>query len=464
MSDEPTIIQQPNPDKLSPAETRRALFVAAVAWGVFGSAWMNLISGAPFVSFAKKLGASTFEFGLLNALPFLGVLGQLAASYWVERHRRRKKLFLICGCLQRGSWLLAALLPWAIPESHPQLRVMALLGLLLFSSTMGNAGNAPWLSWFADYVPVRIRGRYLGQRAALATTTGLITAGLVGWVLDRDSSFAVFSIIFCLAAVLGLTDIIMFIWVRETRMIPHEGPPWQLRSVVMEPLRSAPFRRYLLYAFSEAFMFGVAGPFFWLLAKEDLMIGNFWSNFYIMMVPMIATALTFPLWGNACDKFGSRPLVAVGTFMTIVFPICWIIATPAHHHTVLAIAAIIGGGFGAAIGVADMNMLMSLTPQAGRSAFAAMVGVASALGWVLAPSLSGAFAEAMKDIHVSAAGLTFGNFDFLMLASLILRLLHVFFIVPKLPDTPKGTASGLVRYLVSWPMRRLGSLLSRSEM
>jgi MFS family permease len=450
-------------DALSPAETRRALLVAAIAWGVFGAAWMNLISGAPFVNYARKLGASTFVFGLLSSLPFLGVLAQLPASYIVERVRRRKSLFIVCGIAQRSLWFGAAAIPWVIPHEHAHLRVGALLAVLMLSSTLGNASTPAWLSWFADFVPVQIRGRYLGNRAALATLTGVVTSGIAGYVLDRSGSYTAFTIIFCVAAVFGLMDIVLFFAVRETAMVEREGPPWRLRNVVSEPLSNRPFRRYLVYAFSEAFMFGIAGPFFWLMGLEVLEIGNFWSNFYIMMVPMIATAVTLPLWGSACDRFGSRPLVSLGTLMTVAFPLCWLLATPSHFHTALAIAAVIGGGFGAAILVADMNMLMSLTPRVNRSAYIAMLSLASALGWVIAPTVSGAVAQELKGVYLHIGGRAFGNLHFLMAASLLLRLAHVFFIVPRLPDTPTGSTGSLITHLVTWPLRRLGGVLWRQQ-
>ncbi|MFB3882575.1 MAG: MFS transporter [Armatimonadota bacterium] len=449
-------------DHLTPAETRRALLIAAIAWGVFGSAWMNLIGGAPFVNYARRLGASTFMFGLLNSLPFLGVLAQLPTSYIIERVGRRKPLFLACGLVQRSLWFAAAAI-WAIPREYAHLRVGALLAVLMLSSTLGNASMPAWISWFADFVPVQIRGRYLGNRAALATLTGVVTSGAAGWVLDQTGSFTAFTVIFCVAAVFGLMDIVLFLGVRETAMAKREAVPHGFLRLVLEPLGSPPFRRYLAYAFSESFMFAIAGPFFWLMALEGLKIGNFWSNFYIMIVPMVCTAVTLPLWGSACDRFGSRPLVSLGTFMTIIWPICWLLATHSHFHALLAVSAIVGGGFSAAVLVADMNMLMGLTPRAGRPAYIAVLSVAAALGMVLAPTISGAVAQELKDLRVVIGGRAFGSFHVLMAASLLARLAHVFLVVPRLPDTPTGTTGSLVRHLLSWPVRRLSALFWRPE-
>jgi len=464
MADTQATTDSRNAGPLNAAETRRALLVAALAWGIFGSAWMNLISGAPFVTFARTLGASTFMFGLLCSLPFLGVLMQLASSYWVERRRKRRGLFLICGSGQRLVWLAVAFLPWIIPERHADARVGALLALVMLSSALGNAAAPAWLSWFADVVPEQIRARYLGKRAALGTVTAVVTAGIAGWVLDRDSSFRVFAAIFVIAAVVGLGDYLLFLFVRESPMEEHEGPPWRLRNVVVGPLSDARFRGYLLYAFSEAFMFGVAGPFFWLMGLEVLNIGNFWSNVYVMMVPMVFMAFTLPLWGNVCDRFGSRPLVTLGTLVSIVFPVCWVLATEGHYHVLLAAAAVLGGSFGAAIQVADLNMLFSLTPRRNRSAYLAMLSVAGSLGWVVGPILGGTIAQVLKPVELHLAGRTFVNLHFLMAFSIIVRLLHALLVVPRLPEPPKETTGGLVRHLAGWPFQRVARVWSRPRL
>lgn len=441
-------------ERLSQAETRHALLTAAIAWGIFGSAWASMVTGAPFVTFARtRLEVSTFVFGLLSAVPFLGVLAQLPGSYWVERWRQRKRLFMTTNAGNRLVWLLVAALPWAIPGQHGDLRVAALVVLMLVGSSLGHMGTPAWFSWFADMVPERIRGRYLGNRAALATVTAIAVSATVTWVLDRDSSFRTFTILFSLAALLGLTDILLFWTVREPPMPPRRGEPWRLRDVVLEPLRDRPFRGYLLYAWSEAFMFGISGPFFWLIGLEFLGIGNFWSNLYIMLVPMVFTAMALPVWGGLCDRFGSRPLVALGTLVSIIFPVFWVLARPAHYHGLLGTAAVVGGLFAAAIQVGDMNMLFSLTPRENRSSYLAVLALASSSAWAVAPTLGGAVAQALKPIQLHVLGLTLNNLHLLMLVSTLARLSHLLFIIPRLPERKSRSLSELARHLVGAPLR-----------
>ena len=445
------------PDKdqpLSPAETRHALMIAALAWGIFGSAWASMVSGAPFVTFARtRLGVSTFMFGLLSALPFAAVLAQLPGSYWVERKRRRRLLFMSAFSGNRLIWLGVAALPWIVSDRYPSLRIAALLALMMVGATCGHVANPAWFSWFADVVPERIRGRYLGKRAALATATAVIVSAAVSWVVDRDSSFTVFTIIFSAAAVVGLVDIQLFWTVREPPMPARQGPPWRLRDVILGPLGNRPFRGYLLYALSESFMFGIAGPFFWLMSLEFLKIGNFYSNAYVNVLPMIFTAIALPAWGAVCDRFGSRPLVTLGTLMSLSYPVCWALATPGHYHVLLAASALVGGLFGAAIQVGDMNMLFALTPRENRSAYMAMLAFASSLGWVVAPTLSGALAQALKPVHFHLASYTFGHLHFLMFLSIAARLLHTFLVIPHLPEEQPRPLRDLVHHLMISPWR-----------
>jgi len=460
---DPTTRDAGREGRLTPAETRRALWVAAIAWGVFGSAWASMVSGAVFVSFVReKLGASVVMFGLFSSLPFLGVLAQLPGAWWVERFGRRRALFVVTNSANRMVWFLVAALPWVIPTQYPGPRLIALLVLAMVASALGHAGTPAFFSWFADMIPEHVRGRYLGKRAALATSTAVVVSAAMSHVIDRNSSFPVFTVIFCVAAVLGLADIQLFFLVREPPMAARETP-WRLHNVIVEPLRSRPFRRYLLYALSEAFMFGFAGAFFWLMGLEGLRIGKFWSNLYVMVLPMVFSALALPLWGSVADRFGSRPLVALGTLMSVVFPVCWMLATPGRHHALLAGAAVVGGLFWAAIQVGDMNMVFALTPRESRSAYLAMLSLASSLGWAVAPALGGVVARSLEPFQVGLWGLKLGNLHFLMMISLVLRVLHAGLVIPRLPDEKAKPTRALVGHLTCWPFRRLAGWFVRTQ-
>jgi MFS family permease len=267
----------------------------------------------------------------------------------------------------------------------------------------------------------------------------------------------VFTVIFAIAAVFGIADVNLFWAVREPPMPVHEGPPWQMRHVLLEPLRNRPFRGYLAYAFSESFTFGIAGAFFMLMALEFLKIDNLRSALYVSVIPMIFTAVALPLWGGVCERFGAKPLAMVGMVASIIYPLAYLLATPGHYFWYLAAAGVIGGSFGAAIQTADMSMMYSLTPRESRSAYIACLMIASSLGWAIAPALSGAAAQVLKPVALHVGGLTLGSLHFLMLASVVARLLHSAFIIPLLPEEKPRPTRELVRHLAYCPFQRLAA-------
>ena len=457
---------------LSPPEIRHALWVAAIAWGVFGSAWMTMVGGTPYVTFVRqRLHVSIFMYTILGSLPYASAVAQLVGSWIVERTRSRRRLFLFCATAGRLTWLLVAALPWVVPATLPALRVGAFLGLMLLASVLGALSTPAWFSWFGDMVPENIRGRYLSQRAALATATQVVAGIIVPWFVDRDSSFATFTIIFAIASLLGTADVSLFWTVREPPMPPHEGEPWpRLRwwSVFVEParvfrvpLRDRQFRGYLIYALSETFMFGIAGSFFTVMGLEFLKIGNLGTTIYASTIPLICTVVALPLWGGICDRFGHRPLLAFGTLGSVAYPVFWLLATPEHHVTALLGAALIGGSCGAAVTTADMSMMYAFTPREGRSAYMACIMLATSVGWAVAPLLSGKMADLLVGWQYHLWGLTFVNFHLIMLASLIARVLHVIFILPLLPEEHPRPTRDLIRHLARSPFAHLAAGYTR---
>ena len=122
---------------------RRAMNFVTVSW-VFGAVWATAIGGAPFTIFARDLGASAFQIGVLAALPFLASLASMPASILTERTGARKKLFLIANYAQRLMWFPIALLPvWLMNNGHGgstglAVLVFMTLVLLMHSASCGS--------------------------------------------------------------------------------------------------------------------------------------------------------------------------------------------------------------------------------------------------------------------------------------------------------------------------------------
>ncbi len=268
-------------------------------------------------------------------------------------------------------------------------------------------------------MPEDVRGHYLARRAALSTITMVIVGLVVSRVVDWNGGFAVFTTVFAVASFFGMADIACFVGVREPPMPPREEQQRRSWFVMREPLRDVKFRRYLLYSFSESFMYGIAAPFFMVFALEYLRINNFWSTFYISTIPMLGTALTLPLWGRACDRFGYRPLLVFGTLVGMVYPLGWFFATPQCYLPFAIAIALIGGCLAPSVTAADNSMMYDLTPRENRSTYVAFLMLTASLGGFLAPLLVGLLAQAHKGVQVHVGGMTLTYLHFIMIVVIL---------------------------------------------
>src|SRR4051812_34189090 len=146
--------------ELSGPPLRRAMGLVTLSW-VFGSVWATAIGGAPFSLFARDLHATEFQIGILAALPFLASLVSMPASLLTERTGARKKIFLYSLYTQRLMWIPIAVVPLLMLSSGhtSSSAVLIFMGMILLMHAAGAVGGPGWLSWMADIVPDRLRGK-----------------------------------------------------------------------------------------------------------------------------------------------------------------------------------------------------------------------------------------------------------------------------------------------------------------
>lgn len=196
------------------------MFLVTLAW-FFGAIWISATAGTPQTNYAKSLGASNFQFGVLSALPFIASFLSLPGTLLIEATGQRKKIFLIGLFFQRLMWIPIALVPLWIYKSHGDAgKPVAVIFFLvmIFMMHCGQAIGGPgWMGWMSDLVPPQIRGTYFSRRRQWGLLSAIPAAWGAGWLLDHyalttDSAVVMTwcAVVFLVACFFGTLDIITF--------------------------------------------------------------------------------------------------------------------------------------------------------------------------------------------------------------------------------------------------------------
>lgn len=433
-----------------PGDLRRSLRFVTMAW-VFGSLWLYTVSGAALTQYGKQLGLSKFWFGVLGALPFAGALIQLPASYCVARFGHRKPIFVTAAVIHRLLWLPIAAIPWIIPHAWwwP-----ALLWLAAVSWAFGHVSSPAWVSWMADLVPDRMRGRYFSRRTQVGQLVGLATTMTIGYVLDLanqtggDTLLKTLSVAVALAAVAGTIDILFFLPVREAAPLQPDSNVslWQL---VRAPVADRNFRRFLAFTFTLTFAIGYVGQFAWLYLFDVVGLTNLRANILLVVIPSVVLMIFTPLWGRILDRFGRKPVLLIAGLLVVHGGAAWVFVTR-EHWVIGYLAAMIATAAWPGVELANFNIMLGMSAatggKRGGSIYVAINSLVGAVAGILSGLFGGAIAEWLGDWQGALFGWPLTYHGVLFLISGAMRFLALGWLI-GLEDRGAGSARAALRYM-----------------
>lgn len=279
--------------------TDEALFRHNVRVESFFSAFNGIFLGltlfaAPVVA-VKGVEANAWQVTILvSAFPVGAFLGPLWA--YLGRRWGMKNLVLImmlCGSLPLLSmyWVRSA---------------TVFTALLAFAQFMVSAMRMGQASLYRLVYPPERRGRVLGWLTFWTYATLVASAGLTGWLLDKDQQM--YRYVYPIAGMCGLIGCGFFSLLRLPVAEARPGPSATLRRSfgnVERVLRND--RLYLLF---ELAFFLTGGSFFLsnhvilLLTERIFRFGALELTLYLVVIPKVLLALGSPMWGRILDRFG----------------------------------------------------------------------------------------------------------------------------------------------------------------
>lgn len=417
-----------------------------LAW-VIGAAWLYLTTGAVFTRFAKLIHMPAFGYGILAALPFAGALLQLPVSYFITRYGHRKPLFIAFGLTHRLLWLPIAFIPWIMPAGWQWSGLIVLFGL---SWVFGQMVTPIWVSWMADLVPSRIRGRYFSRRSQLGQLIGIIVTLLMGFALDRAEARSADWLlkIVCgamgMGAIYGAIDFLFFRNVPDLQRVKPD-PTTNLWQMLREPLRDRNFRRFLGFTTTLTFATGYIGQFAWLYLFDVARVSNTMANAMLVFMPLAILMWSGPVWGRVIDRFGRKPVLIIAGLLVIPGALGWLITD--REHWVLGYLTIVLSNFvWPGIELSNFNILLGMSDRAKGGAHVAINSTFTAIAGIASGLFGGAIAQWLGDWSATAGGIVLTYHGVLFIISSVLRGLAVLWLI-RFEDAKAGTPHEALRYL-----------------
>ncbi len=283
--------------------------------GSLGMLWMAMSINMPLAMFMEAVGASGFLIGLLMTIRFTAMTAQIPSAFFSERLDSRKPLWAWFAFIHRFLWfVIAGLAFWWQPElTWLPVILIVLVGL---SDLLGNAGSALWLSWMTDLIPSKISGRFWGRRQGIVMIASLLGMGIAGYALDqfRDpvsnkTTTIGFGVVFAIAAVCGVLDIIVHLWVREPRPAPSEISLGRWRRL-LAPLKNRDFRHLTLGIGAWSYGASMLATFSIIHFKRDFPV-TYTHVAALTIAGALGAIATSHLLGALTERLGPRVLCAI---------------------------------------------------------------------------------------------------------------------------------------------------------
>jgi MFS family permease len=451
---------------------RSAMTAGTLAW-MFGNVWFAAISGSAFTLFAKSMNASPFQFGLFTALQYLAALVSLPASLLIERTGKRKLIFFCGHYFQRSMWFLLALVPYWIMSrfgvSHASLALNLFTPLLFLMYAGGAVGGPGWVSWMADVVPERVRGRYFSRRRQWSVMTAMPAAWFTGWLLDKYAGGAGglgvdtmttmrwCAIVFMCAACFGVMDIAMFHLVPDVPQAPQRRAAGLLKAMA-RPLKDKNYLWFAGYVATLQFAFVPMAQYLTLYAMDKAALPNLDVQMMMIVLPMVAQFFVLPVWGRAADKMGKKPLLVVATLGLVPVGVAWCFMGKESTWVGYLLASL-GTALWTGVEVANLNIVLEMSGSAddgsgnqsksGGTAYHAVNNVILSMAAVLGGLAWGGIAQWLKDWHWTpvTGWKTLTSFDVLFIFSGLLRLVAVVVFLPRLHEPEARPTREALRFM-----------------
>jgi len=379
--------------------------------------------GESFLSaFAVFLKATNVQLGLLSSLPqMIGSFSQLFSNRLIKLFDSRKKLVCAFALLQGLMYIPIALVFF--------LGTLKVYHLILFVSIywlFGMILGPAWNSWMGDIVPENRRGAYFGLRNKITGFATFFSFLIAGYVLQRygggtTTQYVGFAIIFLLALISRIISFIFLTKKYEPKYVVVKGSEFSFFDFVSH-VRESNYGLFVIFLCLMNFSVYISAPFF-----TPYMLNYLGMNYFTFTIVIAAATIvkifSMPVWGRVSDRFGTKKVLSLSSFLMPVVPILWIFSDNIPY---LILIQMYSGFVWAGFELASFNFIFDTTSPQKRASCVAYYNVLNGSAVFLGALIGGLMIK-YNSVFLSKYFLVF-------LVSGILRYLVTIALIPKLKE------------------------------
>ncbi len=360
--------------------------------GLVTQAMSVLTSGSLLIAFALKLGATSFQIGIMTSIPLLANVLQLASVYFVRRSGSRKKVTVVCTAIGRSTYILIALLPWMHTGS---LTIPIIFVALCIQNGMAAIAGGAWSSWMRDVIPHQQMGSFFSRRLSLSQVVSVILSVACALLMHRyvavhqELELYTYGILFLIGSGCGLTGSFLLSKTPEPKISVASTSVLKL---FHKPFRHRNFRNLMTYMASWNFAVNLSVPFAAVYMMQTLELG-LPMVIALNVLTQLINIVCFRVWGGIVDSFGNKALLKICAPLFLMSNLLWIFTTMPEKHgftfPLLILIHVLNGIATAGTGVASSSIGMKLAPKKDSVVYLSFLSFTNALASGMAPLLSG---------------------------------------------------------------------------
>ena len=279
--------------------------------------------GSVFILFLSELNLNKTQIGLLlSFFPFFGVVAIFLAPS-VARFGYKRTWVWFYG-IRKIVTIFLMFVPWVLSRTGPQFTLIYVSLIVILFGLCRAISETALYPWSQEYIPNSIRGKFAAVNNMVMSIAGVIAVAIASYVVGRSDDLNRFTLLFGVGIVFG------FVSVWASTQTPGGAPEEDAEATSISQsdyLKTLRDRNFLVFILGRGLVTLAIVPMFSFIPLfMEQQVGLSKGNIVLLQNgTLLGTLAATYLVGWASDRYGSKPVMLSGIWLTILLPIGWLL-------------------------------------------------------------------------------------------------------------------------------------------